>query len=383
MNILYISPSDPALMRNGGEQRSAFLHQALSKIGTVYTIVPEMFSKRASDDPVRRVRHLCVEKRYFPKWVVKHLFKRLFPFVVLPFYAAKAKGQLFPEVIFDCVVVRYTEWVAYYAAWRVAPVYVDIDDDPVEVYETVYRKRSLFFKRAFNKLLIQKWCDWVYSRCAGGWVANSDQVISIKNIRLRHLPNIAVAPKPAYCAHGKQEELLLTIGCMAYEPNYKGVDHFLKTYWPEIKKAFPNMRYFIVGTGCPLFMIRRWRRYDGVEVLGFVEELSRLYERCLMTVAPVYAGGGTCIKVIESLLYGRHCLVSDFAVRGWEAPQVTPANGLVRLGEPGRLADVLRPLLEGIRANPCYGRPFADFAAAHFGPEVFQAAVEGVLRGQF
>jgi len=41
-----------------------------------------------------------------------------------------------------------------------------------------------------------------------------------------------------------------------------------------------------------------------VKVLGYVENLSAVYEQCLTTGALIYPGGGTCIKVSESLLRG-------------------------------------------------------------------------------
>ncbi len=380
MNILYITPSDPALLQTGTQQRSAFLHRALSEVGTVYTVVPEMFARRESDDPVRRVRHLCAERRYSPRWCLKHLLKRLFPLVVLPLYAAEARRRLFPEVAFDCVVVRYVEWAAYYAAWRIAPVYVDIDDDPVEVYETVYSGKALPLKRHLNAVAIRRWRDWVCAKCRGGWVANEEHQTRIRGIPLRHLPNTAMGPGSAYRIRGNQEEALLTVGCMAYEPNWRGVDHFLRTCWPGIKRAFPNMRYRIAGQGCPKRLAKKWQSGEGVEVLGFVEDLDALYEQCLMTVAPVYSGGGTSIKVIQSLLYSRPCLASAFALRGWKRAWLDPANGVIPLDEPEQLASALREQVSRLAEGPDPAPPaFAAFAERHFGAALFREAVAALL----
>ena len=47
-----------------------------------------------------------------------------------------------------------------------------------------------------------------------------------------------------------------------------------------------------------------------VEVSGFVQDLPPVYERAAFTVAPIYWGGGTKIKVLESLAYGRTCVAS-------------------------------------------------------------------------
>ena len=83
--------------------------------------------------------------------------------------------------------------------------------------------------------------------------------------------------------------------------------------------------------------------------------------------------------LFEALLHERHCLVTDFAVRGWLSGDVTPANGLVRFIDPGALPALLRPLFETIRRTPGYGKPFAALAASRFNPDVFQSSVADMV----
>jgi glycosyltransferase involved in cell wall biosynthesis len=379
MNILFITPSDPAQHQSGVAQRSALLHEALSRLGRVYTVIPTFLRQREFDDAPRRVRCVCIERRYGSAWILKHLLRRTIPLVVLPLYASAAPSRLYPGVTFDCVVVRHAEWAAYFAPWRIAPVILDMDDDPVEIFETLIRPRISWPARGLHGRIVRRWRDGVLARCHGVWVANADRQEGLPARRVAHLPNLALPPGPAYAAYGRQENQLVAVGSLGYAPHRDGVDRFVADCWPLLRQAFPDLRLVIAGRECPPRLARRWERRGGVSVAGYVEDLDDLYARSLMAVAPVYGGSGTSIKVVEALLHERHCLVTDFAVRGWPPETVTPANGLVRLGPPETLAATLRPLLQTIRSTPGYGRSFAALAARRFSRVAFDAAVAGMV----
>lgn len=381
MNILFITPSDPARRCSGVAQRSALLHEALSRLGQVYTVIPTFLRQREFDDASRRVRCVCIERRYGPAWFLKQLLKRTIPLVVLPLYAAAAPSRLYPGVVFDCVVVRYAQWAAYYAPWRIAPVILDLDDDPVEVFETLVQPRISRPLRGLQHRIVRRWRDGVLARCHGVWVANAGQQEGLPARRVAHLHNLALPPGPAYAAYGRQENQLVAVGSLGYGPHRDGVDRFVADCWPSIRQAFPELRLVIAGRECPPRLARRWGQCAGVDVVGYVEDLDDLYARSLMAVAPVYGGGGTSIKVVEALLHERHCLVTDFAVRGWSPDDIRSANGLVRYTGPAALPGVLRPLFVTIRRTPGYGKPFADLAARRFSPDEFQSAVADMVAG--
>ena len=51
-------------------------------------------------------------------------------------------------------------------------------------------------------------------------------------------------------------------------------------------------------------------------MLGFVEDIEKVYESALCSLAAVTSGSGTCVKVIESAMFGRTVLATPFATRG-------------------------------------------------------------------
>lgn len=56
----------------------------------------------------------------------------------------------------------------------------------------------------------------------------------------------------------------------------------------------------------------------GVEVVGFVDRLEDEYRKARLTICTQFEGGGTKIKILESLAYGRPIVVTPHAHRGYE-----------------------------------------------------------------
>lgn len=64
----------------------------------------------------------------------------------------------------------------------------------------------------------------------------------------------------------------------------------------------------------------------GVRVLGFVDDLGRLYEESLAVVTPIQSGAGTCIKVLEGVVYGRKVFSTAVGLRGFDPKDVDAAH---------------------------------------------------------
>jgi glycosyltransferase involved in cell wall biosynthesis len=48
-----------------------------------------------------------------------------------------------------------------------------------------------------------------------------------------------------------------------------------------------------------------------------VDDLAEIYRQARLVVVPLLAGGGTNIKVLEALTYGRPCLVTQFVANAF------------------------------------------------------------------
>lgn len=319
VNILYITGSSPIETSIGSSQRSHLLWNALKQCGTVYTVVPTGPSDDRVDDESERIHFASFfadnKLLLFVQLLIAKFGKGLdFPCRSLEFVREKIGWA---DVKFDLVVTRYVRNASVCSAWKIAPCVIDIDDLPIESFRTIQKPKCNKLIGELFDCLYRAWTGFVLRRTKAAWVPNEAQMEIVgKFCPCGVLPNLPLNPGGDYKMNGRQRHRLMTIGMMGYEPNYEGVDWFVTNIWPEIRKAFPDMIYSIGGKGAPAVYVDKWSGVDGVEVIGFVDDLDKLYESSLAVVTPINSGAGTCIKVLEACLRGRFVLATPFAVRG-------------------------------------------------------------------
>jgi glycosyltransferase involved in cell wall biosynthesis len=80
----------------------------------------------------------------------------------------------------------------------------------------------------------------------------------------------------------------------------------------------------------------------GVEFTGFVDDLEGLYQRSRVVCAPILAGGGTRIKIIEAAAYGKAVVATRV---GAEGLNMRDGVELLLRDDPGSFADACLQLL--------------------------------------
>jgi glycosyltransferase involved in cell wall biosynthesis len=208
---------------------------------------------------------------------------------------------------------------------RRLPVVLDVDDLDTEVYRTrlgipdlarwkraVVRRHLRQLERIVADLLPKFDHLWVPSRA-------DVSLVEPWNARVSVLPNVPYSipdqPAPRAAATGN---VLVTVGSWTHRVNVEGVDHFIGRHWPQIRKLCPDAVYRLVGSGMSQELRARWGRVAGVEPIGRVEDLSEAYVHAAAAIVPLYEGGGSKIKVLESLGFGCATLVTPHALRGYE-----------------------------------------------------------------
>ena len=140
------------------------------------------------------------------------------------------------------------------------------------------------------------------------------------------LPNIPKASKCLYISSDNVQMQLLTVGMFAYIPNLSGVDWFVSSIWPIIHNKYPQMVYGIVGKGIPKSYDMRWRSVPGVRIFGFVPKIEQMYANSKAVVVPLLTGGGTSVKTIEALAYGKKVFSTSIGARGFSNDEIVDAG---------------------------------------------------------
>jgi glycosyltransferase involved in cell wall biosynthesis len=210
---------------------------------------------------------------------------------------------------------------------------------PLRCDATVYRAHN--FETALWEQCEHKarfpWMRWIYRHQAGlirdferqvarsvSWVAPVSQDDAA---RFRGLaPRARVIPVPIgidfpdehqvqpVALHGPQFEILF-VGRLDWIPNRTGLSWFLEQVWPHVIRKRPEARLKIAGVGNGHWL-QRYLTLPGLQCLGRVAHLENLYRHSQITIAPLFQGSGTRVKILESARFARPVLSTALGAEG-------------------------------------------------------------------
>ena len=111
---------------------------------------------------------------------------------------------------------------------------------------------------------------------------------------------------------------LLFVGGFKHPPNADAVRWFAESIFPEIRRAIPEVRFLVAGSGATDDIKALDSEEKGIRILGFVsdEELDRLYKSTRLTVVPLRYGAGVKGKVVEAIYNGTVIVTTSVGAEG-------------------------------------------------------------------
>lgn len=104
------------------------------------------------------------------------------------------------------------------------------------------------------------------------------------------------------------------LGGFNHHPNCEAVSFFAQKVMPALRKSASSLNFRIYGSG-NLDKISSFASND-IIIEGYVDEVSEVYDHCLVFVAPLMSGAGIKGKVLGALAYGVPCVLSPLAAEG-------------------------------------------------------------------
>ncbi len=382
MRILLLTQILPYPTRSGAEQRTHLLYRALTELADVdMLLVTEKGGYRPNPD-VRA--HL--EREYgligcldFPSiedqwpWKIFGALGGAWPARIAKLVEGPAAeyaeqrsvnvqlNRQLEQQNYSLIVSRYLLPFAAARPGRAVPAIVDVDDFPSEV---VARKASQTFGKGMQSL----YWRWLTLRargmearllagCRHVWVAKQSDLSLTAECEASVLPNIPYFSEDSERAGvtypPKNQGQIVFVGTLGWKPNELAIDNFLDRCWGQIRTILPHAVLRIVGYGMSEAMRTRWEKFDGVEPVGFVDDVSVEYAAAELAICPIEEGGGSNIKVLEALQHERTVVCTEWGARGYERTLVDPGAILVAdnmqsfaeaciqlLREPQRLTDM-------------------------------------------
>ncbi len=135
---------------------------------------------------------------------------------------------------------------------------------------------------------------------------------------------------------------LLFVGTMGYAPNVDAMLYFTKTIWPLIHQRVANVKLVIVGSH-PAREVQKLADMENVTVTGHVPDVIPYYRKARACIVPLRAGGGTRIKILESMALGRPVISTT---TGCEGLSVKHRENILIADTPAEFAEGVVLLLQ-------------------------------------
>jgi len=109
---------------------------------------------------------------------------------------------------------------------------------------------------------------------------------------------------------------ILFVGTLWYQPNIDSLTHFVSSVLPRIRTEVPQAGLTVAGRGPVSDELRALLERAGAALHESPATLDAFYDAAAISVAPLQTGGGTSIKVLESLAHAVPTVATPTAVRG-------------------------------------------------------------------
>jgi glycosyltransferase involved in cell wall biosynthesis len=135
---------------------------------------------------------------------------------------------------------------------------------------------------------------------------------------------------------------LIYCGALTYKANFDAVWYFLKDVFPLIQAKIPDVSFAITGDykGVPT---EKLPKHQNVQFTGYLQDVRPAIRQSWISVVPLRIGGGTRLKILESLALGTPVISTS---KGAEGLELQPGRDIIIADTPAVMAAQVIGLLK-------------------------------------
>ena len=353
MKVVFITARPPWPPRRGDQARAAGLIEVLAErheirvlslVGPGFNPAPPPVDDVSLE--VLRVPALWVGLKALSGGVAMVLGGRrpvqaaMFDLPSLRHHAAEVLDEFKP----DLVVVQLSRLADVLPALRPYPVLLDLIDSLALNMEN--RAARGGFLAPLWRIEARRLLSWeraaVETATVSAVVAERDRTYLAAGGKLRLLAfGIEVPEALPPRAASPEYELVLT-GNLGYFPSVDGVTWFLREVWPLLCAELPEIKLLLAGARPSRALRRLALATPGVDLVADPADLKAELRRGAIALAPLRAGSGTPIKILEAMAEGLPVVASPMALEGLDQ---LPVGAAAKASEPTEFRDAILRLL--------------------------------------
>jgi glycosyltransferase involved in cell wall biosynthesis len=183
-------------------------------------------------------------------------------------------------------------------------------------------------------------------------VQDAEKLAAIARRPVDVIPNGADISAAAQVRPDVQSRRIMFIGNYWYPPNADAAEWAAAEIMPQVWQRLANAEFIVCGSGMREEWSARWPD-PRIKWTGFVDDIKAVQRQCAVFVAPLRAGGGSKLKVLEAMAAGLAVVSTPEGVSGLTAH--AGSDYLV-----GRTAEELASALVDLLSNPVKARAVGE-----------------------
>ena len=201
--------------------------------------------------------------------------------------------------------------------------YMDLDSDKWQQYadkttwpmKLIYQREAKLISEYEQK--IQQYFDACF------FIADAEVALFKANSPTPNINNVYTLGNglnteefyPADSAPNNAAPKFIFTGVMDYKPNVDAVVWFVENCWQLILQQYPNAEFIIAGMN-PNAAVMHLKKYHGITITGFVDEILPYYHQADYFVAPFRLARGVQNKVLQAFACGLPVISTPMGAEG-------------------------------------------------------------------
>ena len=326
-----LTPYLPYPLITGGQTRSYNLIKRLSALNhriTLFCLVKSDKEKSFVSELEKYCQEVRIFKRPGKPWTLKNIFKTglsLFPFLVIRNQAQgekKAIEEILSKEKFDLIHAE-TFYVMPHIPKTKVPILLVEQTIEYLVYKHFVDEFNIFPLKPLLYLDVAKLKFWekkFWQRAERVAAMSLDDMASMKflvpDLKVDIVPNgVDVKYFEQKVAEKSADPIILYLGNFTWLQNREAVFILIKKIWPDIKKKLPKAKLWVIGKDAKSFFPNLSRDI----IVEEAKDIRKIYQKATILVAPIYGGGGTRYKNLESFASGLPVVTTSIGIRGIDA----------------------------------------------------------------
>ncbi len=178
--------------------------------------------------------------------------------------------------------------------------------------------------------------------------------------------------------HPSPSPTCLFVGSFNHRPNVLAADLLIQKIWPLVLAQRPEARLVLAGRGSQEHLDTRNSQGSGVSAMGFVDDLTPLFSKSTLFLAPLPEGGGIKIKILEAMARGIPVITTPVGAEGITTKDADTL--IITNADEGFAAEVLQALDDPLSEKRA--QRARKLMEENFGWKAIVQRLKGIYQGQ-